>query len=134
MHVYIYSQVMAHLMAIAARPVELSRRLERLTGESSDCCVPEYCALAEKVREQPRFADSLRRAHAMADESRLLILGLLRRRTELCACELQAALGVTHATVSHHMHILDEAGIVTSEKRGKWVYYRLLDREGARLP
>ena len=108
--------------------------MERLTGIDAGCCVPEYCAQAEKIREHPRFADSLRRAQAMADESRLLILGLLRRRRELCACELQAALSVTHATISHHIHVLDAAGLVTSERRGKWVYYRLLDREGANLP
>ena len=110
----------------------LGQRLERLTGEDAGCCVPEYRALAEDVREQSRFAHTLRKAQAMADESRLLILGLLQRRAELCACELQAALQVTHATVSHHMRVLDEAGLVTSERRGKWVYYRLIERDGAK--
>ncbi len=112
----------------------LGLRLERLTGESAACCVPEYRSLARELREQPRFAEGLKRALAMADESRLLILGLLRRRAELCACELQAALGLTHATVSHHMHLLDDAGLVTSTRKGKWVYYRLRDREGVRIP
>jgi ArsR family transcriptional regulator, arsenate/arsenite/antimonite-responsive transcriptional repressor len=46
--------------------------------------------------------------------------------TEVCACVFAEKLGIGAPTVSHHMKALIEAGLVTSEKRGQWVYYRLV--------
>jgi biotin operon repressor len=103
----------------------LAQRLERLTGEDASCCVPDYREQAAEVRASPAFAAALARAKAMSDEKRLLALSLLKRRGEMCACEVQAALGVTHATVSHHMAALQDAGLVAIERRGKWAYYDL---------
>ncbi|HVL48429.1 MAG TPA: helix-turn-helix domain-containing protein [Candidatus Thermoplasmatota archaeon] len=102
----------------------LAKRLDMLTGDG-DACALEFRALAAEVRREPRFRSTLSMAKAMADERRLLALALLDRRDALCACELQAALGVSHATVSHHMDSLAAAGLVASERRGKWTYYRL---------
>ncbi|MCI4352134.1 MAG: metalloregulator ArsR/SmtB family transcription factor [Thermoplasmata archaeon] len=121
-------------MSAAKDLAVLGSRLERLTGEEADCCVPLYRDEAAKIARSPRFRASAARARALADERRLLAVALLRRRAELCACEIQAGLGVTHATVSHHMRILTKAGVVESERRGKWMYYRLSDREGGGLP
>jgi len=112
----------------------LGSRLERLTGEDADCCVPLYRDEAKEIGRSPRFRAGLARTRALADESRLLSMALLRRRGELCACEIQAALGVTHATVSHHMRILTKVGLVEAERRGKWMYYRLTDPKGGGLP
>ncbi len=112
----------------------LEPRLERLTGEESSCCVTEYRALAEKVSRSERFPATLRRIKALADEKRLLAVFLLRRRGELCACEIQAAVQLGHATVSHHMGILISAGIVRSRREGKWTYYRLTQAGGRILP
>ena len=103
----------------------LAQRLERLTGEEASCCVPDYRQQAAEVRASPAFAAALARAKAMSDEKRLLALALLKRRGEMCACEVQAALGVTHATVSHHMAALQDAGLIAIERRGKWAYYDL---------
>ena len=103
----------------------LADRLERLTGEDAACCVPEYRDLGKEVVASARFPRALKRARALADENRLLAVGLLQRKKELCACEIQAATGLTHATVSHHMSVLVEAGFVTSRRQGKWMYYRL---------
>src|SRR6202795_1633911 len=113
------------MMSISEAASALGVRLERLTGEDAACCLTEYRDLATEVRRSPTFRSSLRTAEALADERRLIAVALLRRRGELCACELQAALRVTHATVSHHMHVLEEAGLVRSDRRGKWMYYRL---------
>ncbi len=93
--------------------------------------MPEYRSLGEEIRKQPAFELALRRAQAMSSEARLLTLTLLHRRTELCACEIQAALGVTHATVSQHMGLLRDAGLVSSTRRKKWVYYRLTEAGSA---
>lgn len=112
----------------------LVERLERLSGDAESCCVPQYQDLAQEVLESDRFGPALRRAKALADEHRLLALALLRRRSELCACEIQAATGLTHATVSHHMNVLVDAELVRSRRQGKWMYYRLADRPEVVVP
>ncbi len=103
---------------------DLAKRLDALTGDSA-CCALEMQSLANAVAKSDAYATALRRAKALADERRLLALALLKRRGELCACEIQAALRLTHATVSHHMGVLADASLVAAERRGKWVHYRL---------
>jgi len=123
-----------NMMSTATADPALANRLERLTGEDAACCVPEYRDLATEVAASERFPLALRRARALADENRLLAVALLRRRKELCACEIQAATGLTHATVSHHMGVLVEAGFVRSRRQGKWMYYRLSGPAEVGLP
>lgn len=103
----------------------LAKRLETLTGEDAACCVDDLRAEAQDLRALPAFDAALLAAKAMSDEKRLLVLALLKRRGSMCACEVQAAVGLTHATVSHHMSCLLAAGLVTCERRGKWAYYDL---------
>lgn len=67
---------------------------------------------------------------ALADENRLHILELLQGG-ERCACVLLENLHLSQPTLSHHMKILCDAGLVTGRKEGKWVYYTL-NRETAR--
>lgn len=59
---------------------------------------------------------------ALGDETRLRIFSMLRNGS-LCACKIQEAFDITQPTLSHHMKILCEAGIIDSERRGKWTYY-----------
>jgi len=113
------------LMVVSKVESALGERLERLTGDDAAGCVPEYRALAKEILGSARFAEALRRVKALADENRLLAVSLLKRRGELCACEIQAATGLSHATVSHHMATLVEAGTVEARRDGKWMYYRL---------
>jgi len=61
---------------------------------------------------------------AFCDETRLMALSLLQCG-EKCACELLEQVNVSQSTLSHHMKILVESGIVTSRKQGKWMYYRI---------
>ena len=63
---------------------------------------------------------------AMGDENRLTILSLLQNG-ERCACKLQEALQISQPTLSHHMRILVDAGLVTGRKDGKWIHYSLSD-------
>ncbi len=122
-------------MIMAAKPdPALVERLGRLGGEDSSGCVPEYRDLAEEVLRAPDFPGALKRIKALADANRLLAVALLKRRSELCACEIQAATGLTHATVSHHMSILADAGIISARREGKWMYYRLAETTGVRIP
>lgn len=111
-------------MAAKVEPA-LAKRIETLTGQDASCCVVDLRAEVARARKASAFDAALARAKALADDKRLLALALLKRRGELCGCELQAALDLTHATVSHHMGVLLDAGLVAAEKRGKWVHYSL---------
>ena len=112
----------------------LEERLSRLCGDDGTCALPDYAGLAKKVQASSRFPATLARIRALADEHRLLAVALLKRRTELCACEIQAATGLSHATVSHHMNVLLGAGLVRARKEGKWMYYRLAPATEVRIP
>lgn len=62
----------------------------------------------------------------LADPHRLKILAAIARsEDEVCVCDLTAGLPLEQPTVSHHLRVLREAGLVTSERRATWVYYRL---------
>jgi len=61
---------------------------------------------------------------AFCDENRLQILELLRSG-EKCACKLLEELNISQPTLSHHMKILCDAGIVTGRKEGKWMHYSI---------
>jgi ArsR family transcriptional regulator len=63
---------------------------------------------------------------ALGDPHRLTILATLARaEDEVCVCDFTSALPLNQPTVSHHLKILRDAGLVTSDRRGTWVYYRL---------
>jgi len=68
-------------------------------------------------------------AKAIADETRVRLLMALRGR-ELCVCQLQAVVDFAPSTVSEHLLLLRQAGLVKARKAGRWVYYALSDREG----
>lgn len=65
---------------------------------------------------------------ALGDPARLQILSLLAGSPEgeVCVCEFVAPLGKSQPTVSHHLKVLAEAGLVEGDRRGKWVWYRLV--------
>jgi ArsR family transcriptional regulator, arsenate/arsenite/antimonite-responsive transcriptional repressor len=82
---------------------------------------------------------------ALSDPRRLEVLEMLKARgasccslvsaneTGLCACDIEAGLGVSQSVVSHHMDALCRAGLVVREKRGRWMYYRRNEAALARL-
>lgn len=61
---------------------------------------------------------------AFCDDNRLMILEMLQSG-EKCACKLLEALSISQSTLSHHMKILCESGVVTSRKDGKWTHYSI---------
>jgi ArsR family transcriptional regulator, arsenate/arsenite/antimonite-responsive transcriptional repressor len=86
------------------------------------CCAPVLAApLGED--EASALAEVFR---ALSDPVRLRILSLIATAEgrEVCACDLVAVAGRSQPTVSHHLKVLREAGLVESEKRGAWVWYR----------
>ncbi len=63
---------------------------------------------------------------ALADPTRLtMVASLWKAAAPICICDFTAGLGLSQPTISHHMSKLKEIGLVDSEKRGIWVYYRL---------
>jgi len=61
---------------------------------------------------------------ALGDETRIEIINLLKGRS-LCACQLLETLKITQPTLSHHMKVLNSAGIVKTQKSGTWSHYQL---------
>jgi len=86
-----------------------------------ECCAP--------LLDEPLAAEEAARLAGwygvLADPTRLRLLSLISAAGEACAaCDLVEPLGVSQPTVSHHLKVLRQAGLVDSEKRGRWVYYR----------
>ena len=87
-------------------------------------CCPSFAEAPLGDREAEGLAAALR---VVADPTRLRLLSLIAAspNREGCVCDLTAPLGLSQPTVSHHLKMLSEAGILDREKRGRWAYYRL---------
>jgi ArsR family transcriptional regulator, arsenate/arsenite/antimonite-responsive transcriptional repressor len=85
------------------------------------CCAP----LLDEPLEQSEAENLAGWFGVLSDPTRLRLLSLIAAAGEACAaCDLVDAIGVSQPTVSHHLKVMREAGMVESEKRGRWVYYR----------
>lgn len=107
----------------------------RSTGAAGTCCSP-LTREPLATDEAARLAEAFR---AVADPARLRLLSLIAGHDggEACVCDLTEPLDLSQPTVSHHLKVLAEAGLVTREKRGRWAYYAVvpaaLDALGAVL-
>jgi len=91
-------------------------------------CAPEHPLYGGPLTEESALFT------ALADPARLRILATLARAAEeLCVCDFTSGLGINQPTVSHHLKILKEAGLVISERRGTWGFYRLADAARSRV-
>jgi ArsR family transcriptional regulator len=88
---------------------------------SAVCCPPGAPPLP--AREREALAARLK---ALADPARLGIVSMLSGAGEVCVCSFVDELGLSQPTVSHHLRILREAGLVEADRRGTWAYYRLV--------
>ena len=86
------------------------------------CCTP----IAGASLGADEAVDLARILRALADPARLRLLSVIQAADggEACQCDLTAPVGLSQPTVSHHLKVLHEAGLVTREKRGAWAYYR----------
>ncbi len=89
---------------------------------SGPVCCAQIAAAPLTEREAIEVALRLK---ALADPARLRLLSLMLAQTEVCTCELAPALGLSEATVSHHLGQLRKAGLVSGERRGMNVFYRV---------
>ena len=88
----------------------------------ASCCAPLDAQLSGAEADQLAQAFKV-----LADPARLRLLGLIASApgAEACVCELVAPLDLSQPTVSHHLKVLHDAGLIERKKKGTWVYYRL---------
>lgn len=95
------------------------------TIEANTCCVPRITSslTAEDAERVSRVFK------ALGDPTRVRLLSLIAAGAggEACICDLTEPVGLSQGTVSHHMKLLTDAGLVTREQRGKWAYFALND-------
>ncbi len=89
-------------------------------------CCASPCDAGVPAGEAERIARVFK---ALGDPTRVRLLSLIAagERGEACICDLTAPVGLSQGTVSHHMKLLADAGLVTREQRGRWAYYALTD-------
>ena len=85
------------------------------------CCGPAVEPLA--VHERDQLAAQFK---ALADPTRVAIVNHLSTADQVCVCNLVDAFELSQPTISHHLKILREAGLVESTRKGTWAYYRLV--------
>lgn len=87
----------------------------------ASCCPPvDGAALSEADAEQTAHAFK-----ALADPVRIRLLSLIAAQGEACVCDLPALVDRSQPTVSHHLKVLAEAGLVDREQRGRWAWFRV---------
>ncbi|MDJ0463821.1 metalloregulator ArsR/SmtB family transcription factor [Streptomyces sp. H27-C3] len=96
-----------------------------LGQDVADGCCP---ALRTAPLDEGKAADLAKAFKALGDPVRLRLLSMIASRAggEVCVCDLTPAFELSQPTVSHHLKLLKQAGLIDSERRGTWVYYRLL--------
>lgn len=102
-----------------------TRRAPPVLDDAEVCCAP-----VARVELDSQEAESLaRRFKALGDPTRVRLLSLIAAYPdqEACICDLIEPVGLSQATVSHHMKQLVDAGLVTREQRGRWAFYRLVE-------
>jgi len=89
------------------------------------CCAP----LVRAPLDAATAVVLARRLRALADPTRLRLVSLVAAHdgAEACVCDLIEPVGLSQPTVSHHLKILVDAGILTRDKRGVWAFYTLVD-------
>ena len=101
--------------------LELAPKRKRAAG--TPCCEPVVYPDVERVRAERMDAV----AKALGDPIRLQLVDVLRKHAgKVCVCELTPLFDVGQPTVSHHLKVLRQAGIVDSERQGLWAYYYVL--------
>ena len=96
----------------------------KLVAEIVPECCPSVLAAPLQREDAERMAEILR---VLADPARLQLVSILAGRPDLesCVCDLSEPLGLTQPTVSHHLRVLADVGLLSREQRGRWAFFRL---------
>ncbi|WP_214317528.1 ArsR/SmtB family transcription factor [Nonomuraea sediminis] len=96
-----------------------------------DCCAP----LAREPLTEEKATNLARTFKALGDPIRLRIMSIVASHEggEACVCDLTASFSLAQPTISHHLKVLKDVGLLTSERRASWVYYRIVPERLAEL-
>lgn len=100
-------------------PVRKSRPLDTSV---MTCCSPLVTASLSIAQA----TDMARIFAALGEPARLRMLSLIAAEPEVCSCALEAPLAKSQPTISHHTRVLAEAGLITGERRGRWMWWRVV--------
>ena len=112
----------------------MSNQERIVAGSPESCCA----GLASTPLDEERATELAKVFKALGDPVRLRLLSMIAsREDQVCVCELTPAFALSQPTISHHLKLLRQAGLIGCERRGTWVYYWVmpaaLDRLGAFL-
>ncbi|MEV5735499.1 metalloregulator ArsR/SmtB family transcription factor [Streptomyces sp. NPDC052292] len=101
-------------------------------GDGADACCPE---LLTAPLDEGQAVELAKVFKALGDPVRLRLLSMIASRAggEVCVCDLTPAFDLSQPTISHHLKLLRQAGLIDFERRGTWVYYRLVPEMTDRL-
>lgn len=104
-----------------------------ITNTDSGACAQP--ALVSEPIDEASAAALAQVFKALGDPVRLRLVSMIGARDggEVCVCDLTSAFDLSQPTISHHLKVLREAGLIDSERRGTWVYYRLVPSALARI-
>jgi ArsR family transcriptional regulator len=100
----------------------MSKQLAVLDDSAGGCCPP----IAETALDETQAQTLAARFKALGDPIRLRLLSMITSSEagEICVCELTPGFDVSGPTISHHLKVLREAGLIDGERRGTWIWYR----------
>jgi ArsR family transcriptional regulator len=110
---------------MSGRLVGMTTTLPMLGEGNLACCSPMTGGVID-LDEAEQLARIFK---ALGDPTRVRLVSLIAAHEdgEACVCDLTAPVGLSQPTVSHHLKLLIDAGLLTREQRGKWAYYRVVD-------
>lgn len=108
---------------LAILSMGVNMRAMRSIPVISEACCPQVLEAPLDAEQADQMAAALR---VIADPARLRLVSILAAVEEACVCDLMVPLGLSQPTVSHHLRVLADAGLVRRERRGKWAYYRMV--------
>lgn len=103
----------------------MSKQELEVLGQDADCC----SGVSDAPLDEERAAELAKVFKALGDPVRLRLLSMIASRGaggETCVCELTPAFDLSQPTISHHLKLLRQAGLIDCERRGTWVYYWVL--------
>lgn len=103
----------------------MSKQELEVIGQDTACCA----GLSAAPLNEDQAAEPAKAFKALGDPVRLRLMSMIASRGEggeVCVCELTPAFELSQPTISHHLKLLRQAGLIDCERRGTWVYYRVL--------
>ncbi len=106
------------------------RTATRVSGSQAVACCP---AITDAALTEHEASDLAGVFAALSDPVRLRLLSIVATEGEVCSCTLEAPLAKSQPTVLHHTKVLAEAGLIEGEKRGRWMWWRVVPAQMERL-